>query len=144
MTGATPLRWSVITPLLLLGTFVGCAPDTGTMKQSAEIKRATVTWLQPGSANPPGSTPTVVIEDRHEIHRLLSFMPGAGTGNYSRTAGHWEADVRIDLTKADGSVVPIFSNYRMWSEGPGERPAKAGFEQYLTSLLNSSNSKPPT
>jgi len=75
------------------------------------------------------------IEDQAEIRRLLSFFPGVGRGQHSPVAEPWDGAVKVHFTKADGSVVRVWSDYESWNEGNGDWPAKPGFADYVRELL---------
>ncbi|MBC8869293.1 MAG: hypothetical protein H8E44_07735 [Planctomycetes bacterium] len=75
------------------------------------------------------------IEDQAEIGRLLSFFPGVGRGQHSPVAEPWEGAVKVHLTKADRSVVRVWSDYESWNEGHGDWPVKPGFADYVRKLL---------
>lgn len=75
------------------------------------------------------------IEDQAAIRQLVSFFPGVGRGQRSPVAEPWEGAVKVHFTKADGSVVRVWSDYESWNEGHGDWPVKPGFTDYIRKLL---------
>src|SRR5438105_2936387 len=83
-------------PLCLFALALGCAQDgKSNYMTRSDVTSATITriFLLNGRREPQPKMTTVT--DKAELHRLLSYFPGAGAGKRSSWAGGWMTGVEV-------------------------------------------------
>jgi hypothetical protein len=79
-----------------------------------------------------------------DLDRLVSYLPGVGSGKSSPVNGGWIAAVRIELRRARGETVnvSIDPKYRYWNEGRGDWELNKEFQAFVTSLQQRDDALP--
>jgi hypothetical protein len=100
-----------------------------------EPKSATIVVVWDDKDNLLEKQKELTITDTGEMQRLASFFPNLGKGRHSISAAKWVASVHISFVGTDGRVVKVVTNYRLWSEGKGDRHVGSGFAEYVQNLF---------
>jgi len=115
--------------LLMVSCAVGCghAPD-----QDANPPKAVVTRID---VTPP--RPEVVITDRTDFQKLLSFFEDIRNERESDFSGAWEGKYRILFHFHDGSQLAVTTSYddKDWSSGKGDNSLKLGLSGFLDPMF---------
>lgn len=81
--------------------------------------------------------------DKAAAERLASFFPGLGTGQTSRRAGSWIADVQIQFHRPEGGMITVTSSYEDWQEGAnGDLPVQGDLRSHVNALFAESKRSP--